>query len=73
MASFEQIDDVPDTVDSDFTRLHFGPGLRYRLSDRWDVHTQVGIGLTDDSPHYVTFGVSAYLPTGGASARPGSR
>jgi hypothetical protein len=73
-ASFEQIDDLPDdAADSDFTRVYLGPGLRYRLSDRWDVHTQVGIGLTDESPHYITFGVSAYLPTGGASSRPGSR
>jgi hypothetical protein len=72
-ASFESIDDTAPNVDSDFTRFYFGPGLRYRVSDRWDVYTQVGIGLTDESPHYFTFGVAAYLPTSGASSRPGSR
>ena len=70
-ASFESIDD--SAGDSDFTRFYFGPGLRYRVSDRWDVYTQVGIGLTDESPHYFSFGVAAYLPTSGASSRPGSR
>jgi hypothetical protein len=70
-ASWESIDDA--VVDSDFTRVYLGPGLRYRLSDRWDVYTQVGIGLTDDSPHYFTLGVAAYLPTSGASSRSGSR
>ena len=72
-ASFESIDDAAPAVDSDFTRFYFGPGLRYRVSDHWDVYTQVGIGLTDESPHYFTFGVAAYLPTSGASSRPGSR
>ena len=70
-ASFESIDNSP--IDENFTRVYLGPGLRYRLSDHWDVHGQVGIGLTDESPHYFTFGVSAYLPTSRASGRPGSR
>jgi hypothetical protein len=66
-ASFESIDGTPD---SGFTRVYLGPGLRYRLSRRVDLETQVGIGLNHDSPSYFTIGIAGYLPvTDAASSR----
>jgi hypothetical protein len=68
-ASFESIDDAPEGMDSDFTRLYVGPGVRYRLTRNMDLLGQVGIGLTDDSPHYFTLGFAAYFPTSGGTQR----
>jgi len=56
--SFESLNDVPD---SSFTRVHLVPGLEYRLAEDLDLVAEFGIGLNDDSPHYLAFGVSLYL------------
>jgi hypothetical protein len=56
--SFESQDDVPD---SGFTRVYLVPGLEYKLSDDVDLVAEFGIGLNDDSPNYLAFGVSFYL------------
>jgi hypothetical protein len=68
-ASFESIDDAPEGLDSDFTRLYVGPGVRYRVTRSLDLLGQAGIGLTDDSPHYFSLGFAAYFPTSGGARR----
>ena len=57
-ASFESLDDVSD---SSFTRLYAVPGLEYRVSEQVDLVAEVGIGLNDDSPNYVAFGLALYF------------
>jgi hypothetical protein len=56
--SFESLDDVPD---SGFTRAYFVPGLEYKVSEQLDLVAEFGIGLNDDSPHYLGFGLALYL------------
>jgi Outer membrane protein beta-barrel domain len=56
--SFESLDDVND---SDFTRAYVVPGLEYKLNPQLDLVAEVGIGLNDDSPHYVSFGLAFYV------------
>jgi hypothetical protein len=56
--SAESLDDVPD---SDFTRVYLSPGLEYRLSPNVDLLAEIGVGLNDDSPNYIAFGVAFYI------------
>jgi hypothetical protein len=56
--SFESLDDVSD---SSFTRAYLVPGLEYKISEQLDLVAEVGIGLTDDSPNYVGFGLALYF------------
>ena len=56
--SFESLDDVPD---SGFTRVYLVPGLEYRISEQLDLVAEFGIGLNDDSPNYVGFGLALYF------------
>jgi hypothetical protein len=56
--SFESLDDVSD---SGFTRAYLVPGLEYKVSDQLDLVAEFGIGLNDNSPNYLAFGVSLYL------------
>lgn len=56
--SFESLNDVPD---SSFTRAYLVPGLEYKLAEDLDLVAEFGIGLNDDSPHYLAFGLSLYL------------
>lgn len=56
--SFESLDEVPD---SSFTRAYLVPGLEYKVSERLDLVAEFGIGLTDDSPNYVGFGLALYF------------
>ena len=58
--SFESIQDAPMADDS-FTRLHLVPGIEYRLSDSFDLVAEFGIGLNDDSFHYVGAGIAFYV------------
>ena len=57
-ASFESLDDVPD---SDFTRVYIVPGLEYKIHDDLDLVAEFGIGLNDDSPNYVSAGLAFYI------------
>jgi len=57
-ASFESLDDVPD---SDFTRVYVVPGLEYKIHDDLDLVAEFGIGLNDDSPNYVSAGLAFYI------------
>jgi Outer membrane protein beta-barrel domain len=56
--SFESIDDVDD---SDFTRAYVVPGIEYKLHNDLDLVAEFGIGLNDDSPHYVSAGLAFYI------------
>ncbi len=57
-ASFESLDNVSD---SDFRRVYLTPGLEYRVHRNLDLVVEVGLGLNDDSPHYLGAGVSFYV------------
>jgi hypothetical protein len=57
-ASFESLDDVSD---SSFTRLYLVPGLEYKVRDNLDLVAEFGIGLNDDSPNYLGFGLAIYF------------
>jgi len=56
--SFESVDDVDD---SSFERFYVVPGIEYRLAKDLDALAEIGLGLTDDSPNYLSFGVSYYV------------
>ena len=56
--SFESIDDVDD---SSFKRFYVVPGVEYRVAKDLDALAEIGIGLNDDSPNYVSFGLSYYV------------
>ncbi len=60
--SFESLDGA---ANSGFKRIYIGPGLRYRLSQRVDFVTQVGIGVNGHNPSYLTTGFAMYVPTPG--------
>jgi hypothetical protein len=65
--SFEHLHG-PDS--DDFTRVHVVPGARFGLNDRLDLQVEGGIGLNDNSPHYITAGLALHMPTSGASRGP---
>jgi len=56
--SAESLDEVED---SSFTRVYLSPGLEYRVRPNLDLLAEFGIGLNDDSPNYIAFGVALYL------------
>jgi len=55
--SFESV----DTDDSSFQRFYLVPGIEYRVARDLDLLAEVGIGLADESPHYVSFGLAYYI------------
>jgi hypothetical protein len=56
--SFESLDDIDD---SSFTRAYLVPGIEYKLNEDLDLVAEFGIGLNDDSPHYVSAGLAFYI------------
>ena len=56
--SFESLDDIDD---SSFTRAYVVPGIEYKLNEDLDLVAEFGIGLNDDSPHYVSAGLAFYI------------
>lgn len=56
--SFESIDDVDD---SGFKRFYVVPGIEYRLGKDVDLLAEFGLGLTDESPNYFSFGAAYYV------------
>jgi len=56
--SFESLKNVND---SNFTRVYVVPGLEYKVSDEIDLLAEFGVGLNDDSPNYVSFGLAVYI------------
>jgi hypothetical protein len=41
--------------------VYLSPGLEYRVRPNLDLLAEFGIGLNDDSPNYIAFGVAFYL------------
>jgi hypothetical protein len=58
--SFESIDAGGD-VDEDFKRFYIVPGVEYKLGEDLDLLAEIGIGVNDDSPNYLSFGLAYYL------------
>ena len=56
--SLESVDNVDD---SRFKRFYVVPGIEYRLAKDIDFLAEIGLGLTDESPNYLSFGVSYYV------------
>ena len=56
--SFESLDDVDD---SDFTRAYVVPGIEYKITQDLDLVAEFGVGLNDDSPHYLSAGLAFYI------------
>jgi hypothetical protein len=68
--SFEHVHAAAGADGDDFTRVHVVPGARFGLSDRLDLQVEGGIGLNDNSPHYITAGLALHMPTSGAPRGP---
>jgi hypothetical protein len=66
--SWERGSGVPEGRDADFTRVHLVPGLKVGLADRLDLLLESGLGLNDDSPHYVAAGLALHLPASDRAA-----
>ena len=56
--SLESIDDAED---SRFERFYVVPGIEYRVAKDLDALAEIGLGLTDESPNYLSFGLSYYV------------
>jgi len=56
--SFESVDGADD---SDFERFYIVPGIEYRVARDLDLLAEIGLGLTDESPNYLSFGLSYYV------------
>lgn len=57
--SFESIDDAPEG--GDFKRVYLVPGIEHKLGKDLDLLAEVGLGLNDDSPNYLSFGLAYYI------------
>jgi hypothetical protein len=65
--SYESVSGVPG---SSFTRWYLVPGLKLGIADRLDLVVEGGIGLNDDSPHFLTAGLALHVPaSSGARGR----
>jgi hypothetical protein len=60
--SWEKFNDAPAGFDADFTRFHLVPGLRLGVAERLDLVVETGLGLNDNSPHYITAGLALHVP-----------
>lgn len=54
---------------ADFTRFHLVPGLRLGVGERLDLVVETGVGLNDNSPHYVTVGLAMHVAASSAARR----
>ena len=59
--SFESFDDEGGGGDDSFRRLYVVPGVEYRLAKDVDLLAELGLGLTDESPNYFSFGAAFYI------------
>jgi hypothetical protein len=62
--SFESLDHVDN---SGFTRAWAVPSVEVRINRNVDFVAEGGVGLNDNSPHYVTAGFAVYMPTSDAA------
>jgi hypothetical protein len=56
--SFEWLDEGTDTG---FTRAYIVPGVEYKVSEDLDFISEFGVGLNDNSPHYLGLGFALYI------------
>jgi hypothetical protein len=66
--SWELLHD-PAGPDTDFTRIHLVPGARFGVAEKLDLLVEAGVGLNDNSPHYVTAGLAWNVPVSAAARR----
>lgn len=65
--SYESISGVSD---SGFTRWYVVPGLKLGVAERLDLVVEGGIGFNEDSPDFITAGLSLHVPaSSGARGR----
>jgi hypothetical protein len=50
-----------DGFDGSFTTVHLVPGIEYKVNEKVDFVTEVGLALNDNSSHYFSVGIAYYL------------
>jgi len=50
-----------DDFDDSYTTVHLVPGIEYALSQDIDLVAEFGLGLNDDSNHYISGGIAFYI------------
>jgi hypothetical protein len=50
-----------DFSDDNYTTVHLVPGIEYSIAEDIDLVAEVGLGLNDDSHHYVAGGLAFYF------------
>jgi hypothetical protein len=50
-----------DDFDDSYTTVHLMPGIEYALSQDIDLVAEFGLGLNDDSNHYISGGIAFYI------------
>ena len=66
--SFEKLSGLPESADSTFSRWYVVPGVRVGVADRLDLLVEGGVGLNDNSPHYITAGFAFNVPVSDRAA-----
>ncbi len=61
---------ISGSRDANFTRWYLVPGMKLGIANRLDLLVEGGVGLNDNSPHYITAGLALHVPAA-ASARGG--
>jgi hypothetical protein len=64
--SWELLHD-PAGPDTDFTRIHLVPGVRFGVAEKLDLLVEAGVGLNDNSPHFITAGLALNVPVSAAA------
>lgn len=67
--SWERLNDVPEGSDADFTRFHLVPGIKVGVAERLDLLVEGGVGLNDNSPHFLAAGLALHVPVSDSAAR----
>ncbi len=50
-----------DDFDDSYTTVHLVPGIEYAISQDIDFVAEFGLGLNDDSNHYISGGIAFYI------------
>ena len=50
-----------DDFDDSYTTVHLVPGIEYAVSQDIDLVAEFGLGLNDDSNHYISGGIAFYI------------
>ncbi len=66
--SLERLNNLPAGSDRTFNRWYAAPGLRVGVADRLDLLVEGGVGLNDNSPHYITAGFALNVPASDRAA-----